>query len=241
MKPLLILAFLAAFTGCNPKPPDYIVVKGVGSVTVPIDYVTIGVTIRSKHTVLKTSYENNQKIVLKMFDIFKSYSIADTDFVTLESDTRTAEGFDYRSKPEEYFALYSGLLTLRDIQRYDDIVRSLLGLGNVEISLRKMGSNDMDGYRKKAYANAVENATSEAQYLVAGSSHRLGKILKLLQDNQDSYEKYDYIEQPQKVFRRELSARLEVEIAEAPPKGPLTFRRKDFQESASVTVIYELN
>jgi uncharacterized protein YggE len=239
---LLLIALL--LVGCQTKQADYVVVRGFATVTVPVDYVNISVAVTTSGEALNLAYQHNQALIAKVLDVMRSYSIPDSDFVTIKSDTKDANAetrFAFgRSQKPAFVATYEARLTLRSIARYDEIVRALLTVGNLEIALLSFHSNDIDRYQKQAYAKALLNAREHAEQMVAGSQRRLGKLMKLLQEGRDDFTRYDNIEEPESIQFPQEARISGPMVMEAKPKGPVTFKRKNFDQNASVTAIFAL-
>ncbi|HUI31118.1 MAG TPA: SIMPL domain-containing protein [Candidatus Acidoferrales bacterium] len=238
MKTSLLLLLTVVSFGCQSNPPQYIAVNGTATVKVPVDYFEVRISIRNQNADLNKANEQNKALVMKMFGILKKFSITDSDFVTKTSETTESLLPSYlRYDLEKHIPgiEYAGDLILRNTADYDALFKELIALGNVEVGVYNFGSYDIKKYKEESYQQAVIDAKRRAELLLSGTGSKVGKIFKLLQDGQDRYKEYDDIEGL--LSSRQALTRTAAMLALPMPN---TFRKKYFDQTAAVTVIYEI-
>ncbi len=236
---LNLLAIALFTTGCSNKEVRYIAVNGSAVVRAPVQYFSVNVSLVTRGSTFSNANSENKILVQKVFEVFRTFGIADSDFVTNTSET--SEGtLPYRwaydpDRPKEMPAvIYSGLLTLRNPANYDALFKELVKLRGVQVGVSGFGCDSIEKYRKMAYAKAVSRARDQAEFLLEGTGRIPGKLVKVLQDGKDRYNDYD---DPELIGKSDNSAPACFSVAEAEPS---TFRRKYFDVDASVTMIYEM-
>lgn len=236
MHRILLIILTIAVLGCQNKDSRYIAVEGKATVKAPVNYFEVRVTVATEGPTFSKANDDNKVLVRKVFEVFKKFQISDSDFVTKKSETAeaTTPYLRYGLEKKLPSVEYSGTLLLRNPNLYDAIFKELVQLGKVEVGVYDFGCDSIENYRRDAYRQAVGNAKQQAELLIAGTGHKLGKIFKVLQDARDRYREYDDIEslvaksKPSQIMAMELSPE------------PSTFRKKYLDVNALVTIIYEI-
>jgi uncharacterized protein YggE len=224
------------FISCQNEQTHYIAVNGAGKVNVPIDYFKVNITIKTENINLVKANDENKNLVFKMFDILRKYSIIDSDFVTNKSQSSVNLISPYIQFNRDKIIPsieYSGDLILRNPKNYDAIFKDLMSLGNIDVHINDFGSYSIEQYRIQAYKLATSNAKKQAELLLSGTGNHIGKIYKILQDGIDRSDYYDDID---KIIESRQVKGLNVEAAALTN----TFRKNFIEETATVTVIYEI-
>jgi len=242
---LIGLTLISLFLiGCVEEDPSYVVVKAAGSVEVPIDYMKISIYVENSAKSIEQANIDNKKIVVQMFEIFKDFGIADSDFVTDKSEMQTDWSRDSRNSREEFLkVVYSGTLTLRNPSYYDKLFMKMSSLEKVRVSVNGFGSNNLIEYKQEAYALALGKASKQADLLLSGTNRSRGKVLRILQEGIDPYHMYDNFEDQiiestniQRNRTQSMALAIEsenIEVAE-------TWRKPTFSISSGAIVIYEI-
>ena len=230
-----IVSFAGLFL-FSPQEPQYVVTRGTATVRVPTDFVKIAIGIRTTDESLEEANRKNKELVHKAFDVFRHLAIPDSDFTTTQSQIEDAYSAREGRKLE---VRYQGTLTLRKISLYDSLLAQLVSLGDINIHIQSFGSNNIAAYAADAYQKAVSSARKQAELLLAGSNQHVGKIIKLLQDGRDPFTEYDDIDQLAHRITQAQPA-LAVESPNFFSVDYHTVRRPYFEQSASVTAIFEI-
>jgi hypothetical protein len=230
---LLLLAGL--LMSCQQPAPRYIVTTGQSDIKVPIETMSISITVRSKEKDLTEANQLTRKSVLSMFRTFKKYGIPDSAFVT-SSNNASDKHESYRDD-QMAEVQYSGDLELSDSKMFDPIFNELVALKNVSVRIDGFHSGKIDDFKKLSYEASIKSARKEAELLLSGTGVKVGRILKVLKDQGDAFEEYDDFE---KHVEKTLVHRPIVMQDVFSPDLEQTFRRKYFEVSSSVTVMFEL-
>ena len=230
---VLILAF--SLVSCHQSPPRYIVTEGRSEVKVPIETMSLSITIRSKDKSLKEANQETRSSVLSMFRTFKKFGIPDSAFVT-SSNTSSDRHDSYRDD-QMAEVQYSGELKLADPRLFDPVFNELVALGNVSIRIADFQSTRVENYEKQSYEASLRSARKEAELLLSGTGEKVGRILKVLKGRGDAFEEYDDFEKHiAKVLTPQSITMQDIQM----PDLERTFRRKYFDVSSSVTVMFEI-
>lgn len=236
MNHILSLLSFASLIVFSPQDPQYVVTRGTATVRVPVDFMKISIGVRTSEATLKEANEKNKDMVLGIFGVLKNLAISDSDFVTTQSETQLTYS---RQNERRLDVHYEAILTLRRPSQYDSLLAALASLGDVIVRIQSFGSNNTSKYAAEAYKKAISSARQQAELLVAGSNQRVGKILKLLQDGRDPFTQYDDIDQ---LAQRITQAR-PIDSERPPDFATMlasTIRRPYFDQTANVTVIFEI-
>ena len=237
---MLVAIPFAVFPQSKEKEINYLVVRGRAEVQVPIDYLEVSISITTYGPSFKVANDSNRALVFKLFDVFRQFSVADSDFQTTNN---SANQYDFGREPDKRLGVqYIGVLTFRHPQQYDSLFQAVTSLGNIAMNISRSRSNQHMYYRTLAYQRAVEAARAEGELMLKGSHQTLGKIIKLIQDNRDTFTQFDDIN---KLVETGGSSPGEPSlVVSAQAAGPVatrsTFRKNDYTEAAEVTVIFEL-
>jgi uncharacterized protein YggE len=236
MNQIVSLLTFGALYLFSPQQSQYVVTRGTATVKVPTDFIKIAIAVRTEEESLQEANQKNRQLVLKVLDVFRELAIPDSDFITTQSETQQAYS---RTNERKFGVRYEGILTLRRPFLYDSLFASLVSTGDVAVRIQSFGTNNPAFFAAEAYKKAVSSAREQAKLLLAGSGQHVGKILKILQDGRDPFTEYDDIDQ------------LAHRITQARPAGQeqatnfmtvsaQTVRRPYFEQSANVTVIFEI-
>ena len=231
------LTFLAILlTSCqSPQNPRYVITEGHATVRVPIQVIKVGIAVDSKAKTLSEANQDNRAIVLRVFAALKQMGINDSDFVT----DRSAAEIDrnYREGFEQPTVSYSGTVTLRQPDRYDELLKSLTDVGKVAVGIAGYSNGELEQYRVQAYNEAFNAAKRDAEMLLAPSGGKVGRVLKVLKSGYDPFERYDNADKEMDQHKSEASY---VAAAEAKQDFERIFRRRFFEVSQDATVMFEI-
>jgi uncharacterized protein YggE len=237
MKTLLLTMLVPLVVFCQSKDLNYLVVKGRAEVQIPVEYLEVSLSITTEGSSFKAANDSNRILIFKVLDALRRFTIPDSDFQTTNNSSYEQ---NYNKEVERRFAIhYTGILWLRNPKIYDSLFQTLVSLGNVAVNINGFHSSQHAYYRMLAYHKAVEAARREAEMLLKGSNQKVGKIIKLIQDNRDVFTQYDDID---KLLQGSSVPTGLPGIATAQAEGMATntFRKKYFTELAEVTVIFDI-
>ncbi|HUI65316.1 MAG TPA: SIMPL domain-containing protein [Bacteroidota bacterium] len=236
---LLLLIPLTSFS--QSQETRYVVVKGTAELKVPIDYFQVYVSIPSFSANTKAASDSNRAAVLRMMDVVRKYGVADSDFQTNNNTSR----LDINAKEPDHRCVvtYVAQFNLRRFRSYDSLFQDLQSLGGIDVSVSGNGSNISPYYKMLAYQKAFKAAHHEAEVLMATSHQKLGRLIKLIQDNRDVFTQYDDLDQilKQSVGTQTLEYRYGyANIAATQMSAERIFRREFYTQSAEVTAIFAI-
>jgi uncharacterized protein YggE len=242
MGKVLFTLLLLLCMGCQKEDPKYIAVSTSATLKVPVEYFDVRIAVSVKNKDVVKANMTTKATVQKLFGIFEKYSIPDSDFVTKSSETsedylpswgRTSETITRQ------VVAYTGTLVLRDVKLYDAIFADIVALGNTEVGVKDFGSYQTDKYKELAYKQAFDRSKERATMLLAGTNQKVGQIYKILQDGRDRFNEYDDIDKLVDVSDATVHIMKYSDLG-PPPSPPSTFKKKYFEMTASITVIYEI-
>jgi uncharacterized protein YggE len=232
----LLYPFLAfILLSCQGPGPRYVVTQGRSEVKVPIETMTLSITIRSKNKSLSEANQETRHSVLSMFHTLKKFGIPDTAFVT--TDNTSSDTHDSYRDDQMAEVQYSGTFDLADTRLFDPVFNELAALGNVSIRISDFNSSKVDEYTKQSYEASLKSARKQADLLLAGTGVKAGRILKVLKGQADAFDEYDNFE---KHIENSLAPKPIPDYDIAMPNLEQTFRRKYYEISSSVTVMFEI-
>ena len=177
---LAILAgLLAGCSNTESEAPREITVRGVAEVTIPPDYVRVSTNVVTLDMDLAKAQEENDRRVRDVLAFVKRLGIEADDISTSYASLYPKERQE-RDKPpvfEGYEASKSITVKLRDMDKYDELVSGILGLGVNRIAGISFKSSEELKQRREARLLAIEAAKEKAEYLAQKLGQKVGKPL----------------------------------------------------------------
>lgn len=238
MKALFLTMLIPFAVFGQSKDISYLVVKGRAEVQVPVEFLEVSLSIVTNGVSFKTANDSNRALIFKCFEVLHRFGIPDSDFQTINNSSN--EDPYNKELDKRYSIRYTGILSLRTPNSYDSLFQALVSLGNVSVNINGFHSSRHAYYRMMGYQKAVEAARREAEMLLKGSNQKVGKIIKLIQDNRDVFTQYDDIEKLLGVDMNLPTSGATMIMASRAMPDASTFRRKYFDEFAEVTVIFDV-
>lgn len=173
-----IILVIAVITGLgmqaqseNSKPGIH--VTGEGKVNVTPDKVTIKSQIEHEGNSAASVKQQNDEVVNKVIKFLKAEGIAEkninTDYINLN------KRYNYKDKTYTYVASQAISITLKDIAKYETIMKGLLENGLNGINGVTFESSEIEKHKAEARRKAVLNAKSRAEALAAPLNQKVGK------------------------------------------------------------------
>lgn len=181
MKTLQTLLILAITTTTmmaqNPLPPNTIDVTGEGIVRVVPDEVTINIRVENTGENTKTLKEQNDATISEVLKFLKKMDIDDKDVKT--EYMNLSKNYDYNSKTYTFAANQSLSVKLRDLKKYEPVMKGLIDTGINRIDGVEFSSSNSEALKSQARKKAVENAQMKAKEYVSVLNQTIGKAVSI--------------------------------------------------------------
>lgn len=181
MKTLQTLLILAITTTTmmaqNTLPPNTIDVTGEGIVRVVPDEVTINIRVENTGENTKTLKEQNDATISEVLKFLKSMKIEDKDVKT--EYMNLAKNYDYNSKTYTFAANQSLSVKLRDLKKYEAVMKGLIDTGINRIDGVEFSSSNSEALKSQARKKAIENAQMKAKEYVSVLNQTVGKAVSI--------------------------------------------------------------
>lgn len=187
MKPLQTLLFLAITTTTvmaqNTLSPNTIDVTGEGIVRVVPDEVTIKVRVENTGENTKTLKEQNDATINEVLKFLKQMDIANKDVRT--EYMNLTKNYDYNSKSYTFAANQSLSVKLRDLKKYETVMKGLIETGINRIDGVHFSSSNEEALKSEARKKAVANAQMKAKEYAGVLNQTVGKAISISEMNND--------------------------------------------------------
>jgi len=177
-KTLLILAITTTtMMAQNTLPPPTIDVTGEGIVRTVPDEVTINIRVENTGENTKTLKEQNDATINEVLKFLKKMDIADKDVRT--EYMNLSKNYDYNSKTYTFAANQSLSVKLRDLKKYEPVMKGLLDTGINRIDGVSFSSSNKEVLESQARKKAVENAKMKAEEYASVLNQSVGKAVSI--------------------------------------------------------------
>ena len=178
LQTLLILAITTTtMMAQNTLPPPTIDVSGEGIVRVVPDEVTISIRVENTGENTKTLKEQNDATIIEVLKFLKSMKIEDKDVKT--EYMNLAKNYDYNTKTYSFAANQSLSVKLRDLKKYEALMKGLIDTGINRIDGVAFSSSNMAALESQARKKAVENAQMKAKEYASVLNQSVGKAVSI--------------------------------------------------------------
>ena len=182
---LLILAIATTTTmKAQNNPLPTIDVTGEGIVTVIPDEVTINIRVENAGENAQTLKKQNDATISEVLKFLKQMSIADKDVRT--EYMNLTKNYDYNSKTYTFAANQSLSVKLRDLNKYEQLVKGLLDTGINRIDGVAFSSSNREALESQARKNAVANAQMKAREYASVLGRTVGKAINISEFSKNS-------------------------------------------------------
>ena len=236
MRAILLVILALTLSSCQSShAPRYVITEGSATLRVPIEEIRVNISVDSDGKTLAEANQSLRATVLRAFAELKQMGISDSDFVT----DRHATNFRTRRTDdvEQPGMSYAGSFPLRNPDRYDELMKAMTAIGRIQVSIAGYSNRHLDDYRSQVYNQAFAKAKKEAEMLLAPSGSSVGKVLKVLKRGYDPFDQYDNADK--EMDRRGGDVAYSVRTTPLPDYEKI-FRRKYFEVSQDVTVMFEI-
>jgi uncharacterized protein YggE len=178
MKTLLILAITTTtMMAQNTLPPPTINVTGEGIVRVVPDEVTINIRVENTGENTKTLKQQNDATISEVLKFLKKMDIAEKDVRT--EYMNLSKNYDYNSKTYTFAANQSLSVKLRDLNKYEAVMKGLINTGINHIDDVNFSSSKQETLKSEARKKAVENAQMKAREYASVLNQTIGKAISI--------------------------------------------------------------
>lgn len=182
LQTFLILAITTtAMMAQNTLPPPTIDVTGEGIVRVVPDEVTIKIRVENTGENTKTLKEQNDATVSEVLKFLKKMNIDDKDVKT--EYMNLSKNYDYNSKTYTFAANQSLSVKLRDLKKYEPVMKGLIDSGINRIDGVSFSSSNKAALESQARKKAVENAKMKAEEYTSVLNQTVGKAVSISELN----------------------------------------------------------
>lgn len=164
-------------TAQNQNPPPSVDVNGVGTVHVVPDRVTIQIRVENSADEVKGLKEKNDETVREVLRFLKKMNIAEKDIRT--EYMNLTKNYDYNTKTYSFSANQSISILIRDLSKYEDLMRGLLDSGVNRIDGVSFSSSDRKDLESQARKKAIENAKMKAEEYASALGQKIGKAISV--------------------------------------------------------------
>lgn len=177
--PLLILLF-AAFQvqAQQPNLPPLVSVTGIGEVKVQPTEVLVSLGVETREKTLEAARTDTDKKAAAIINYLKKKGVdskdIQTSFVTVQPIYSRGEyGI---TTPDMYLAIKTMTVKIRKLNKYDEILSGLYGVGVNRVDGIQFQVADMEKYKTEARKKAMADAKQKATLLTGELGAKLGRV-----------------------------------------------------------------
>lgn len=211
-----------------PEGP-HVVTSGTASVDATPDIATLAIEVSVSSKDAAQAKKQVDERVAQYFDFLQKNNIEKKDISA--ANLRTQPEYDYLKTGESvlkgYRAVRQVQVTLRQLDKLNELLDGALKSGLNEIRAVELGVAKPDVYREQARQKAIENATQQAESLAKGFHAKLGPVYSI------RYRVANY--QPMPVARMYKAAG-----AAAKNDAAQTYEQQSIHFDDQVDVVFEL-
>lgn len=180
---LAALIFTSPFAAVADELPNgpHVVTSGQASVDATPDIATLAIEVGVSSKDASEAKKQADSRVAQYFDFLQKNGIDKKDINA--ANLRTQPEYDYlkdgKSELKGYRAVRQVQVTLRQLDKLNELLDGALKSGLNEIRSVELGVANPDGYRDKARQAAIENATHQAGELAKGFNAQLGPVYSI--------------------------------------------------------------
>lgn len=229
-KAALIAAFFtAAVTTAqipDQKPVPQISVAGEGKVKAVPDQAMISVSVDTKGNKAADVKKQNDETVERVIQAIKKHNLPKEDVMTRRISLNPV--YDYEKKKYNYNATQTIEILLKDLNKYDGLMESLIDAGINRISNVEFRSSKIEQYKTEARKQAMLEARKKADDYVSVIGQKVGKALNISDNTQVYY--------PQPMYEMKAMA---MDTGNAAPRETLAIGEITVTANVSATFFIE--
>lgn len=177
IKTLLILAITTSTMMAQNAETPTVDVIGEGIVHVVPDEVTINIRVENTGENTKNLKEQNDATINDVLKFLKKMNIEDKDVKTQYMNL--SKNFDYNSKTYTFAANQSLSVKLRDLKKYEQVMKGLIDTGINRIDGVDFSSSNNSNLESQARKKAIENAQMKAKEYAKALNQNVGKAVSI--------------------------------------------------------------
>lgn len=175
----LFLGFLLAGPAWGDALPDqpHIVVNGRSEVKAIPDTLRLSLSLTEVGQEVAVAREQVESRSQQLIDTLKRFGVAKSDITAASLDI--TPHYNWNNKAQIYVGTEVSRqieVTLRDLTRYDELIRAIIEAKVARISRTQLESSREKELRKQALQAAIADARQTAELLVAGFPEKLGPV-----------------------------------------------------------------
>ncbi|WP_026452280.1 SIMPL domain-containing protein [Aequorivita capsosiphonis] len=174
---LLILAITTTTMMAQNTPTPTVDVTGEGIVRVVPDEVTINIRVENTGENTKSLKEQNDATINDVLKFLKKMNIEDKDVRT--EYMNLTKNYDYNSKTYTFAANQSLSVKLRDLKKYEQVMKGLVDTGINRIDGVDFSSTNKAALESQARKKAIENAQMKAKEYAGVLNQSVGKAVSI--------------------------------------------------------------
>ncbi|SRX54914.1 SIMPL domain-containing protein [Aequorivita sp. CIP111184] len=178
---LIVVITTTSIMAQNTLPQPTIDVTGEGIVRVVPDEVTINIRVENTGENTKTLKEQNDATISEVLKFLKKMNIEDKDVKTQYMNL--SKNYDYNSKTYTFAANQSLSVKLRDLKKYEPVMKGLIDTGINRIDGVEFSSSNSEALKSQARKKAVENAQMKAKEYTSVLNQTIGKAVSISEFN----------------------------------------------------------
>jgi uncharacterized protein YggE len=183
---LLFAVFTMALTTAQEqKPIPQINVAGEGKVKAVADQALISVSVDTKGNKAADVKKQNDETVERVIQAIRKYNLPKEDVQTKRISLNPV--YDYEKKKYSYSATQTIEILLKDLNKYDGLMESLVDAGINRISNVEFRSSKIEQYKTEARKQAMLEAKKKAEDYVSVLGQKVGKALNIADNTQIFY------------------------------------------------------
>ncbi|MFD2515239.1 SIMPL domain-containing protein [Pontibacter locisalis] len=158
--------------------PPLVSVTGVGEVRVQPTEVVVNLGVETREKTLEAARNETDKKAAAIINYLKKQGVdardIQTSYVTLHP---VYNGGEYgKTSPDFYMAMKTMTVVIKKLNKYDEIISGLYGVGANRIDGVSFQVGDMEKYKAEARKKAVSNAKQKATSLTSELGAKVGRV-----------------------------------------------------------------
>lgn len=170
---------LPAFAGSLPDAP-HIVVTGEHEIRAVPDIVTLSLSIADTGFEVAKAQNSIETKSKKLLTSLEALGIAKEDISSAQ--LQITPHYNWNNSAQ----IYAGTevsrtveVTLRDLSRYDELIRSIIDAGVAQIHSTRLSSSKEKKFREEALRGAILDGLEKAQIMVAHLPEKIGSVYSI--------------------------------------------------------------
>lgn len=157
-------------------------VDGVGEVSAEPDQAVLNVTISANKPTLIEAKEDADKKYQQILDVIKSAKIPKQQYKVISLNSRSEYEYNKLSRDREYKGeTITRVLNIiiNDLDKLPSFMQALVENGISTISSVHSDFQDRSTLQRQALANAIDEATSKAEFIAKNFNRKLGPVISV--------------------------------------------------------------